>query len=83
MTNKLPSLNNHIFFNCYPNLTPYQGYEILACPYLLARLTMGFGILVPISWRAMGIEAIPSSGLYSLINFKQGYKIKPPMTYQS
>jgi len=37
---------------------------------------MGSDIPIPISWGTMGIKLIPSSGLYSLIYFKQGYKIK-------
>ena len=37
---------------------------------------MESSIPMPISWEYMGIKKIPLSGLYSLINFNQGYKIK-------
>jgi len=71
MTIKLSSLGNHSFINCYPHMIPYRGYETLAHPYLSARLTMESDIPMTISWGVMGIETIPSSGLYILINFKK------------
>ena len=69
MTTKLPSYGNYSFGKFYPHVTPYQGYETLAYPYLLARVTMMFDIPMLISWVAMGIRIIPLCGLYSLINF--------------
>lgn len=63
MTTKLPSLCNYSFINCYPHMTPYQGYDTLAYPYLLTRITMESSIPMPIAWGAMDIEIIPLSGL--------------------
>lgn len=70
MTIKLPSPSKCSFINCYPHLTPYQGYGTLAYPYLSTMLTIESNVIMTIFWGSMGIKVIPSSGLYSLINFK-------------
>jgi len=59
MNTKLPSHGNHIFINYYPQMTPYQGYDTLVCPYLSARFTIEFDIPMAISWDPWVLKQYP------------------------